>query len=62
MRHMLVTLLERPTFEEQFPDQYVECRTQGKIRMDELDALRGGMCFADTLKVNAAKEWYNEIC
>jgi len=61
MRHMLVTLLERPTFEEQFPDQYTASRQEGKIRMDELDALRGGMCFADTLDDDAAKEWYNGI-
>jgi len=61
MRHMLVTLLERPTFEEQFTDQFAQARIQGKTRMDELDALRGSMCFADTINHDAAKEWYNGI-
>jgi len=61
MYNMLTTLLDRPTFEEQYPEQYAQARIEGKQRMDKLDKLRGGMCFADTLDKRTAS-WYNEIC
>lgn len=61
MHNMLTTLLDRPTFEEQYPEQYAQARITGKQRMDKLDKLRGGMCFADTLDKSTAS-WYNEIC
>jgi len=61
MHNMLTSLLDRPTFEEQYPEQYAQARIQGKQRMDKLDKLRGGMCFADTLDKRTAS-WYNEIC
>jgi len=60
MHNMLTTLLDRPTFEEEYPDQYQQARIVGKKRMDAMDKLRGGMCFADTLDVQTRK-WWNEI-
>ena len=61
IREMLKGLLERPTFEEQFPDTYQKARTEGKWRMNALDKLRGGMTFADTLQRQDVQDWYNEI-
>jgi len=60
MHNMLTTLLDRPTFEEEYPDQYQQARIIGKKRMDAMDKLRGGMCFADTLNEQTRK-WWNEI-
>ena len=61
IREMLKGLLERPTFEEQFPDTYQKARTEGKWRMNALDKLRGGMTFANTLQRQDVQDWYNEI-
>ena len=60
IREMLKGLLERPTFEEQFPN-LLWCWTEGKWRMNALDKLRGGMTFADTLQRQDVQDWYNEI-
>ena len=62
IREMLKSLLERPTFEEQFPDTYVKSRIDGKQRMQALDNLRGGMKFIDTLGTTDMKKFWNEIC
>ena len=61
IREMLKGLLERPTFEEQFPDTYQKARIEGKWRMNALDKLRGGMTFANTLQRQDVQDWYNEI-
>ena len=62
IREMLKSLLERPTFEEQFPDEYAKGRIKGKWRMQAMDNLRGGMKFRDTLKTVQAREFWDEIC
>ena len=62
IRQMLKDLLTRPTFEEQFPDEYAKARIKGKWRMQALDNLRGGMQFRDTLKTIQAREFWDEIC
>ena len=62
IRAMLTNLLKRPTFEEEFPEDYTKARIEGKWRMQAMDSLRGGMRFVDTLKTTQAKEFWNEIC
>ena len=62
IRAMLQNLKQRPTFEEEFPDEYAKGRIKGKWRMQALDKLRGGMQFRDTLKTIQAREFWDEIC
>ena len=62
IRTMLKSLLERPTFEEEYPDQYEKARVKGKWRMQAMDNLRGGMQFRDTLGTIQAREFWDEIC
>jgi len=62
IRQMLKDLLTRPTFEEEFPDDFAKARIKGKWRMQALDNLRGGMKFRDTLKTIQAREFWDEIC
>ncbi|MBL96224.1 MAG: hypothetical protein CMF52_00245 [Legionellales bacterium] len=62
IREMLQNLKQRPTFEEEFPDEYAKGRIKGKWRMQALDKLRGGMQFRDTLKTIQAREFWDEIC
>jgi hypothetical protein len=62
IREMLKSLLTRPTFEEQFPNEYAKGRIAGKWRMQAMDNLRGGMQFRDTLKTVQAREFWDEIC
>ncbi len=61
MQNMLISLLDRPTFEEQFPNEYSEARLAGKRRMDRMDQLRGGMQFEDTIQDTQTRKWWNEI-
>ena len=61
IREMLKSLLDRPTFEEQFPEEYSKARLKGKWRMDAMDNLRGGMRFADTLKDDKIQDWWNGL-
>jgi hypothetical protein len=61
IREMLKSLLDRPTFEEQFPEEYAKARLKGKWRMDAMDNLRGGMRFADTLKDDKIQDWWNGL-
>ena len=61
MRNMLKSLLERPTFEEQWPEEYAKGRTKGKWRMNNIDHTRGGMQFRDTLRDAEIKEWWDGI-
>ena len=61
MRDMLKSLLERPTFEEQWPDEYAKARTQAKWHMKALDDLRGGTRFEDCLLREDVRKWWNEI-
>jgi len=62
IREMLKSLLTRPTFEEQFPDEYAKARIKGKWRMQAMDNLRGGMKFRDTLGTIQARKFWDEIC
>jgi len=62
IRTMLKSLLERPTFEEEYPDEYAKARVKGKWRMQAMDNLRGGMQFRDTLGTIQAREFWDEIC
>lgn len=62
IRNMLKSLLDRPTFEEEFPNEYKKARIRGKWRIQAMDNLRGGMKFVDTLKDYKAKEFWNGIC
>jgi len=62
IRNMLKSLLERPTFEEEFPDDYSKARISGKWRIQAMDNLRGGIKFEDTLKTQQAKDFWNGIC
>ena len=61
MHNMLTSLLDRPTFEEQFPNEYSEARLAGKRRMDRMDQLRKGMQFQDGILDNQTRKWWNEI-
>lgn len=61
MRTMLKSLLERPTFEEQWPDEYAKARTKAKWHMKSLDDLRGGTRFEETLMREDVRKWWNEI-
>ena len=61
MRDMLKSLLERPTFEEQWPDEYQKARTKAKWRMKSIDDMRGGTSFEDTLMRSDVRKWWNEI-
>ena len=61
IRNMLISLLERPTFEEEFPDEYAKARIKGKWRIQAMDNLRGGIKFKDTLN-EQAKIFWNGIC
>jgi hypothetical protein len=62
IREMLKSLLTRPTFEDEFPDEYAKGRIKGKWRMQAMDNLRGGMKFRDTLGTIQAREFWDEIC
>ena len=61
MRDMLTSLLERPTFEEQWPEEYQKARTKGKQRMCNMDNYRGGMRFEQTLLRDDVRQWWNNI-
>ena len=61
MKRMLIELLSRKTFEEEYPEEYQKGRTSGKWRMLAMDKLRGGMTFEDTLVDPAVRKWWNEI-
>lgn len=62
IQNMLKGLLDRPTFEEEFPEEFAKARIKGKWRIQAMDNLRGGMKFRDTLKTIQAREFWDEIC
>jgi hypothetical protein len=62
MRDVLEQLLNRPTFEEQWPDTFAPALAKGKARMLELEAIRGGTTLADILQQDKdIYEWYTSI-
>jgi hypothetical protein len=63
MRDILLQLKHRPTFAEQWPDEYVKGLAKGKSRVLQLEKIRGDQfTLADILKKDPEiLEWYNEI-
>ena len=68
MHDVLVNLLNRPTFAEQYPDTYHLARRKAKKRMDLYDSRRGGLKFIDTLRIGndpwvygKLKQWWASI-
>ena len=61
MREMLTSLLKRPTFEEQWPEEYQKARTKAKWRMRNIDSHRGGMRFEQTLLRDDVRQWWDNI-
>lgn len=62
MRDVLLQLKNRPTFEEQWPNTFAKELAQGKARMLQLEAIRGGMTLADILQQDPEiYEWYQNI-
>ena len=63
MRDLLTQLMSRPTFQEQWPDQYPQAIIRGKQRVQELEFLRPcPTTFLDILaQLPGAKEWYDSI-
>jgi hypothetical protein len=68
MHDVLVNLLNRPTFAEEYPDTYHEARRKAKKRMDLYDSRRGGLKFIDTLRIGndpwvygKLKQWWASI-
>jgi hypothetical protein len=62
---VLTNLLTRPTFEEQWPDEYKNARTKGKNRILELERIRPNetpITMEEILKQHSkAYRWWNEI-
>ena len=59
---ILSQLKLRPTFEEQWPDEYRAAIAKGKARMLQLDTIRGSTTFEDILAQDKEiLEWYNDI-
>ena len=61
MKEMLESLKIRPTFEEQFPEEFAKARVKGKWNMKAIDERRGGMCFENTLLDKDIRKWYDSI-
>lgn len=63
---VLTNLLTRPTFEEQWPDEYKNARTKGKNRILQLEHIRQNetpITMSEILRRNndEAYKWYNDI-
>ena len=63
LRDVLLQLKNRPTFEEQWPDQYRAGLVQGKQRVLQLEKIRGDtFTMADILKNRKdVYEWWQNI-
>ena len=62
LKDVLLQLKTRPTFAEQWPDQFAEALARGKRRVLHLESIRGGTTLADILLQDSEiLEWYNEI-
>jgi hypothetical protein len=63
MRDLLAQLISRPTFQEQWPDQYHDAVVRGKQRVRELEFLRPcSITLGDILaQLPGAQEWYDSI-
>lgn len=58
MRDVLQQLMTRPTFEEQWPDRYLEGAIQGKRRIQRLEQIRGDKLTMDRILQDNDKEIY----
>jgi len=62
MRDVLTNLINRPTFEEEYPSEvYLEARCRAKQRMESLDTGRKGTRFVDTLRDPELIKWWKDI-
>ena len=63
LQDVLVQLKSRPTFEEQWPEEYAKGLAQGKRRVLKLEQIRGdSLTLADILQQDAEiQEWYESI-
>lgn len=63
LRDVLLQLKTRPTFEEQWPDQYLAGLAQGKARVLKLEQIRGdSFTMSDIFKPNPdIYDWYQSI-
>ena len=63
LRDILIQLKTRPTFAEQWPDEYQAGLIRGKKRMLELEKIRGDVyTMSDILSERPdALEWWNSI-
>jgi hypothetical protein len=63
LRDILVQLKTRPTFEEQWPDQYEKGLARGKARVLQLESIRTQRITMAEILANrpAVLEWWNNI-
>ena len=63
MREMLGQLKKRPTFEEQWPDEYAEGIRQGKARVLQLESIRTASTDMATILAQRPeiKQWWDQI-
>jgi hypothetical protein len=63
LRDILIQLRTRPTFQEQWPNEYKQALAQGKQRMLQLESIRqDSLTLADILlERKDAFEWYQSI-
>ena len=63
LRDVMQNLLTRPTFEQQWPDQYQDGLIKGKARILKLESIR--KCSIDMAGILASRpailEWWNQI-
>jgi hypothetical protein len=63
MRDVLTQLKNRPTFEQQWPDEYHAALVKGKARVLKLESIRPGTVSMESI-LSARPEirkWWNEI-
>ena len=63
LRDVLQQLLQRPTFQEQWPESWSHGLRQGKQRLERIDALRKSQITLDTILSTHPKlhAWYHDI-
>jgi hypothetical protein len=58
MRDILLQLIKRPTFSEQWPDQYLDGLIRGKRRIERLEQIRSDTITMDKILEDNDKEIY----
>ena len=63
MQDMLIQLKQRPTFEEQWPEQYAEAIARGKRRVLQLESIRKAATNMDRILMDrpAVWRWWDDI-